>query len=339
MTFFRSLSFLGAAAVLAAQTPPPAPPPPPPSPVPQVKLSVDNPASRLPNVPPNTVIITVGDVRITAAQFDQLIEMLPPQNRAQARGPQRKQLADNIVKILTLGEEAQRRKLDESPEFKTQQLFQDFNLLASLLASQITKDVQPSEADLQQYYDAHKTEFETIHARHILIRVQGSPTPVRPGQKDLTDAEALAKAQEIRKKIQDGADFAELAKTESDDAGSGAKGGELTPFRHGQMVPTFETAAFALKPGDLSEPVKSQYGYHLIQVISHDTKSLPEVRGDIENRVKPELTQKALNKTIDDLQKANPPVLDPLFFAPPAPLVPPTPITAPPPVGKSPGKK
>jgi len=335
MKFSRSLFLFGAATILLGQTPPPSPATPPPGP--QVKLTVENPAVKQPEVPPDRVVITVGDIKITAAQFNALIETLQPQYRTAAHGSGRKALADNIVKMLTLAEEAQKRKLDQTPDFKAQAMFQNFNLLASTLAGQVGKDVQLSEADVRQYYDAHKSEFETVHARHILIRFQGSQVPVRPGQKDLTDAEALAKAQELRKKIQDGGDFAAIAKTESDDVGSGGNsGGELPPFKHGQMVPSFETAAFAMKAGELSEPVKSQFGYHLILVISHDVRPFEEVRAELEARMKPEQSQKAVSKFIDDQQKANPPVLDPEFFAPPAPPVPPP---VPPPANKPPDKK
>jgi len=334
MTFFRSLLLLGAVTALPGQTPPPAAPPP--TPMPQVKMEVENPGGQQPEVPPDRVIITVGDVKITAAQFHQLVDTLQPNYRTMALGSGRKQFADNIVKMITLAQEAERRKLNETPEFKTKLLFQDFNLMASALVEQIGKDVQVSEADLRQYYEQHKSEFETVHARHILIRFKGSQVAVRPGQPDLTDAEALAKALEIRQKLLGGADFATLAKTESDDVGSGLNsGGELPQFRHGQMVPSFEAAAFALKPGEVSEPVKSQYGYHIILVISHDTKSFEEVRPELETRIKPEQTQKALNQTIENLQKTNPPVLDPEFFPPDKPASKPTDK----PADKAPDKK
>lgn len=336
--FSRSLILFGAATVLLGQTPPPKPPAP--APVPQINLSVDNPQVKQPEVPPDRVIITVGDVKMTAAQFNGLIDTLQPQYRNMAHGNGRKQFADNIVKMLTLAQEAEKRKLDQTPDFKNQEMFQHFNLMASTLAGQVGKDIQISEADVKQYYEAHKNEFETVHARHILIRFQGSTVPVRPGQKDLSDTEALAKALEIRKKIQDGADFATLAKTESDDVGSGQNsGGELPPFRHGQMVPSFEKAAFDMKPGELSEPVKSQFGYHIILVISHDTKPFEEVRADLENRMKPELSQKAVNKVIDDLEKVTPAVLDPEFFPPTPPPPPPPGPTPVPPATKPPDKK
>ncbi len=306
--------------------------------MPQVHLSVENPAAgKQPDVPPDRVVITVGDIKITAAQFNALVANLPPQNRNSAQGAGRKILADNIAKMLTLAQEAQKRKIDQTSEFKNQEMFQNYSLLANTLAGQIGKDVQLSEADVRQYYDAHKSEFETVHAKHILIRFQGSQVPLRPGQKDLTDAEAPAKAQDIRKQIQDGADFGTLAKAESDDVGSGQNsGGDMPAFKKGQMVPSFEAAAFSMKAGELSEPVKSQFGYHIIFVVSHDTKSFEEVRSDLENRMKPEQGQKAINKFIDDLQKATPTVLDPEFFPTPVPPLAPAVV---PPATKPPDKK
>ena len=315
MTYSRSLLLFGAATCLLGQTPPPKTTAPPP--MPQVKMEVENVTPKLPEVPPDRVIITVGDVKVTAAQFDKLIDSLQPQYRTVARGTGRRQFADNVVQMLTLAQEAQRRKLTETSDYKTKAMFQSANLMASVLVDQLGKDVQVSESDLRQYYAEHKAEFDQVHARHILIRFQGSQVELRPGTKDLTDAEALAKAQEIRKKIQGGLDFAELAKLESDDVGSGANGGELGSFRHGQMMPAFEEAAFALKVNDVSEPVKTPYGYHVIQVLSHDSKSFEDVKADLENRLKPEKTQKAITKAIEDLQKANPPVLDSEFFGPP----------------------
>jgi len=273
-----------------------------------------NPAAQPPAVPPDRVIITVGDVKIPAADFDRLLDSLQPQVRAAARGPQRKQFADRLAQILTLSQEGHKRKLDESPDFKVRVLIQDANLLANATAEQLVKDVHITEADERQYYDSHKSEFEQVHARHILIRFQGAGGAAKPGQKELTEAEALAKAQDLRQKIQAGADFAELAKTESDDPGSAAKGGDLPPFHHGQMVAPFEEAAFKLKPGELSEPVKSQFGYHLIRVESHDTRSFDDVRAELETRMKPEQNQKALNAAIENLQKTNPPVFDPEYF-------------------------
>jgi len=274
-------------------------------------MSMDNPAPKtMPVVPPDRVVVAVGDVTVTAAQFDQIIDALPEQYRSVARGSGRKQFADNIVRIVVLAQEGKRRKLDESSAYRTQSMFQDANILANMTYEEIGKNIKLDEADVRKYYEAHKAEFEQVRARHILIRAQGSPTAVRPGQKDLTEAEALAKAQDLRKRIQAGEDFAQLASQESDDTGSAAKGGDLGFFRHGQMVPSFEQAAFALQPGAIGEPVKSPFGYHVIKVEAKESKSFEDVRPELERRMRPEQAQKAL----EELQKKTPVVLDPDFF-------------------------
>ena len=308
MTYPRILLLFSSAAWLLAQAPPPQPAS---APQPTVTLSVDNPAPKtLPVVPPDRVVVAVGDVTVTAAQFDQIIDALPEQYRSVARGSGRKQFADNIVRIVVLAQEGKRRKLDESSAYRTQSMFQDANILANMTYEEIGKNIKLDEADVRKYYEAHKAEFEQVRARHILIRAQGSPTAVRPGQKDLTEAEALAKAQDLRKRIQAGEDFAQLAEKESDDAGSAAKGGDLGFFRHGQMVPSFEQAAFALQPGAIGEPVKSPFGYHVIKVEAKESKSFEDVRPELERRMRPEQAQ----KTLQELQKKSPAVLDPDFF-------------------------
>jgi peptidyl-prolyl cis-trans isomerase C len=318
--------FVCPAACLLAQTPP-KPAQPSAAPQPSVTLSSEEPKP-LPTVPPDKVVITVGDQKITAAQFDQIISSLPAQFQANARGPARKQFADNVVHVLVLAQEGKKRKLDESSTYQIQSMFQNANMLAGLTYEQLGKEGKLDDAELQKYYEAHKSEFERVHARHILIRVAGSPMAVRPGQKDLTDAEALAKAQEIRKKIAGGEDFTALARTESDDTGSGANGGDLGFFGHNQMVPPFEEAAFKMKPGELSEPVKTPFGYHLIKVEERDAKSFEELKPEIEKRLRPEQAQKIM----EELQKKAAVQLDPAFFgaeAAPAAAPPATPAPQP----------
>jgi parvulin-like peptidyl-prolyl isomerase len=308
MTLLRIVLLFSPAAWLLAQDPPPQPAP---AAKPTVTLSVDNPmAKTMPVVPPDRVVIAAGDVTITAAQFDQIIDALPEQYRSVARGSGRKQFADNIVRIAVLAQEGKRQKLDQRSVYRTQSMFESANILANMTYEELGKNVKLDEADVRKYYDGHKSEFEQVRARHILIRVQGAQVAVRPGQKDLTEAEALAKAQDLRKRIQAGEDFAGLARQESDDTGSGANGGDLGFFRRGQMVPSFEQAAFALQPGELSEPVKSPFGYHLIKVEARESKGFEEVRPELERRLRPEQAQ----KTLDELLKKTPAVLDPDFF-------------------------
>jgi peptidyl-prolyl cis-trans isomerase C len=273
-------------------------------------MSVENPKPTA-VFAPDKVVVTVGDLKITAAQFDQIIDSIPEQARAAARGPSRKLFADQLVRILVLAQEGKRRKLDEGAVYKTQTMIQNANLLAGLTYDQIGKEGKIGDTDARNYYELHKPDYEEVHARQILVRMQGSPIPVKPGQKELTEAEALAKAQELRKKIQDGGDFATLALAESDDPATAAKGGDLGPRRKGQNSPALEDAASALKPGELSEPVKSQLGYHIIKLESRTlTKNFEEARPELEVKMRADLAKKAL----DDLQKNGSPVFDPEFF-------------------------
>lgn len=311
MKFFPALLLLCPAACLLAQTPPP--PLATPAPKPPVSFPPAPPlAPKMPVVPPDRVVIQVGGTSITAQQFDDLLEALPEPSRTQARTTGRKQFADQIVKVLVLAEEGRRRKLDQNPKYQIQSTFTLANILAGATYTQLGKEGKADEADLKKYYDEHPTEFETVTARHILIRMQGAPVPTRPGLKDLSDAEALAKAQDIRKRILAGEDFATLAKAESDDTGSGSNGGSLGAFSRGQMVPSFEAAAFSMKPGDVSEPIKTQFGYHIIKVESHQIKTFEEARPEIEKKLTsgPQVAAKAL----DALVQSSRPVYDPEFF-------------------------
>jgi parvulin-like peptidyl-prolyl isomerase len=212
-----------------------------------------------------------------------------------------------------LAEEGKRRKIDETAEYKTQLNFQSANLLAGKAFAQIGEAIKIDDADARKYYDAHKNEYEQVRARHILIRASGSPSPAEPGKKELTDAEALAKAQEIRKKLADGGDFAALASAESDDTGSKKNGGELPFFHRGQMVAPFEQAAFALKVGEISEPVKSPFGYHIIKVEAK--KGYEDSKAEIERKMRTEQAQKQL----EELEKKSNVVLDPEYFGTGAP--------------------
>ena len=220
--FFRSMLFLCPAACLLAQTPPPANATPVPKPT--VTLSTENPATKvMPTVAPDKVVLTVGDMTLTSAQFDAIIDVLPEQYKPIARGAGRKQFADNLVKVLVLSQEGKRRKLDETANYKTQVMFQNANALAASTFADINKEIKVSDADLHKYYEDHKSDYEQVRARHILIRFAGSPLPLKPGEKDLSEAEALAKSQELLKRIKGGEDFSIVAMKESDDTGSAAK--------------------------------------------------------------------------------------------------------------------
>lgn len=245
-----------------------------------------------------------------------------------ARGPGKRQFAEQLVQVKLLAEEAEKTKVADEPKVRDEVAFQRENLLAGAMFQHLQENVKVSDADVQKYYDQHKSEFEVLKARHILIRVKGAPMQAIPGKPELTDDEAKAKAEEIRKRLLAGEDFATVAKAESDDKGSGANGGDLGDFHKGMMVPQFEQAAFAAKIGEVTEPVKTPFGYHLIKVESHTTRPLAEVKPEIEKKLRPELAR----QEIDSMRKTATVQLDDSFFGPvprPAPSL--APPAAPPP--------
>ncbi len=139
---------------------------------------------------------------------------------------------------------------------------------------------QLSDAEIQQYYGGHQKEYQVpdqARVRHILIAVPR-------GADAKTDAAAKQKAEDLLKQLRSGANFAELAKKNSDDPGSKVQGGELGLIQHGVTVPEFDKAAFALNPGQISDVIKTQFGYHILQTEEKQTahtKPLSEVKTQI----------------------------------------------------------
>jgi len=154
-----------------------------------------------------------------------------------------------------------------------------------------------SAQDVQRYYEDNQQQYSTpeqVRASHILLKTEG---------KD--DAAVKKQAEDVLAKVKGGADFAALAGKISDDEGSATQGGELKPFaKDGSMVKEFEDAAFALKPGETSDLVKSQFGYHIIRLLEKklaSTKSLEESKPQIEEILKSERAQKEAERISTEL--------------------------------------
>jgi len=303
-----SIATLAFATLLTAQTPP-AP-------------EAPHPAPATAPVDPNTVVLTIGDRHLTALQYQVLIKtLLPIDQQASALGAGRRVFAQRLVAMFVLADEAVKQNLDKRSDIAVQLLFQRENLLETAMFKAMVQSAVVPDSDVQAWYDSHQADFATVTARHILIAV--------PGKQQRSDNEARAKAESIRKRIVAGEDFATLAKQESDDTATAIQGGDLGEFRHGKMVAQFEQAAFAMKPGDISEPVRSAYGYHIIQVQSHSVKSLADAKADILAQLKPAVAR----KEGETLLTQTPYTIDDAFFGPaPAPTAavptPPTPAPA-----------
>jgi len=143
--------------------------------------------------------------------------------------------------------------------------------LAILIADQakIAESVVPTDTDLFRLYNQSKEQFRTkerVHAEHILLKTAGKPAS--------DDTRLKAQAAALLKQIQGGASFEELARKNSEDTGSAVKGGDLGWIERGQTLPEFERVAFSLKPGETSDVVKTEVGYHIIHVVAHEEAHL-----------------------------------------------------------------
>jgi peptidyl-prolyl cis-trans isomerase C len=267
------------------------------------------------------VVITIGNEKITKSTFDAIIGSLSEQQQAAVATPEAKRnLAEQIAELKMMAQEARARRLDQSPALQAKIVLQAETVLAQAVYAEMIKE-SPSDAAMQAYYKEHENEWIEAKGRHILIRFEGSRVPAREGHPDLSEEKALEAAKAVRAKLVAGGSFAELAKAESDDQGSGENGGDLGTFAKGAMVEEFDKVAFELPVGIVSEPVKSAFGYHLILIESRGAKKFDEVKADIETAMKPELGAKA----VESLKAKTPVVLDEGYFgkapAPtPAPL-------------------
>lgn len=272
-------------------------------------------------VDPNKIVLTVGSTTFTVDQYNKLVDALPQQYQSFARGAGKRQFAENLVQLNLLAADAEKKGLDQDPAVKEQIAVSRKDILARAMFDDMQKNLKVDDSAILAYYEAHKNEYESVKAKHILIRVKGAPMPGVEGRPELTDEQALAKANAVRAKLVGGADFAIVAKADSDDSGSAAQGGDLGEFRRGMMVPPFEQAAFSLKVGEISQPVKSPFGYHIIVVQEHKLKTLADSKDDIEKAIRPEMARKA----VEDMRaKANVKIDDSYFgpAAPPAPAAP-----------------
>jgi peptidyl-prolyl cis-trans isomerase D len=159
----------------------------------------------------------------------------------------------------------------------------------------LRSQAQVSDQALQDYYTQHLADYKvpnSVHVEHILFKTMGKT--------DAEVAEIKKKAEDVLKQAKSGADFETLAKKYSEDDGSKAKGGDLGWIVEGQTVPEFQNVAFSLPVGQISGLVKTQYGFHIIRVLGHQTahtKSLDEVRSTI----LPILTDQKVNAEADNI--------------------------------------
>jgi peptidyl-prolyl cis-trans isomerase C len=213
----------------------------------------------------STNLVTWQNRSITVADFEAFVRQYVPEQRRDevlANEGSVRGIVENLVNYRILADDARSRQLDKSPAYQQELQVMTDRLLAykrveALESSEIKRpDFLPI---VKEQYEVNKEKYrepDQLHASHILISTEKR-----------SDDEAKALADELRAKAIAGDDFASLAAEHSDDKGSREKGGDLGTFTRGKMVPQFEDMAYSLqKAGDISPPVRTRFGYHVIRL-------------------------------------------------------------------------
>jgi peptidyl-prolyl cis-trans isomerase C len=254
-----------------------------------------------PSSPPGTpaadagaVLARYGGKTLTTGRAQDAMKRLPGPSRVYLSSPERKQqFIDNLILNDLMYEEGVRLGFADDPDIKRQVDEFRQRLVVQRVMRDLRKRPEVSDEDAKQRYDANPNLYSTtqVRASHILVK-----------------DEATAKA--IREQVVKNPDsFADVAKEKSTDLGSGRRGGELGLFGAGRMVPEFEAVAFSLKPGEISEVVKTQYGYHIITVTERKegtVRPFDQVKTQIKSQMGNQQLQAQLDKYMADLRtKAN----------------------------------
>jgi peptidyl-prolyl cis-trans isomerase C len=257
--------------------------------------------------------------------------MVPPEQLEQFKTNLKDKLVEDFVTRTLISEQIEKNKItvDESevanamkeveaktpPGMTLEQMLEqggitveelkeniNFSLRANkLFETAVQTDYVPTDTEIQEYFDKNKKKFdkaETVHARHILIKVDEKDD-------DTAKAEKKKKVEGLRKQLIEGAEFEKLAK-ENSECPSKEKGGDLGTFPRGRMVKPFEDAAFSQKINEVGPVIETKFGYHIIQVLEHneaESKSLAEVKTTITETLQNQKKQEVAKSYIDGLKE------------------------------------
>ncbi len=255
-----------------------------------VKPSDEAKDSKKESTTKNYLILEVNGEKIYYDEIQKIWdELFPGEGKAPPLASFGDVVRDNVVRGVVserlMLKEAERIKLGDKPHVKEKLEALRRQLLVQELLNERHKDL--SEDNIKRSYDELVSKMEgkeQVHASHILV-------------------ETKEEAEKLLKKLKDGADFAKLAKEHSADRGTAAQGGDLGFFTKDQMVPEFAEAAYSLQPGEISDPVESPFGWHIIKLHERQPVPLPtlqEVRPQIEKQLRIEADQQYILDLLND---------------------------------------
>ncbi|MDR2522228.1 MAG: peptidylprolyl isomerase [Synergistaceae bacterium] len=278
-------AFLFALAAFAALAATPEPASPAPEPAGPAKPEKD----------PERLLAKVGGEEIREKDIDQVLKMMGPQSAVYDNEQGRKAILDEMVGVHLFALSGKEKGLDKTPDYELAVRSFSLQTLARLTIENTLKDITSKEEEAKKFYDENTNQFkkpDEIRARHILLN------------DDVTSADMIKLVQDELKK---GVSFDLVAAVHSKDPTAAQAGGDLGFFSRGQMVPEFEEAAFALQePGDVSAPVLSQFGWHIIKLEGKSPSSVTpydEVKAQIIQYLTNEKEAEAYQGALESLKK------------------------------------
>lgn len=241
----------------------------------------------------NKILAVVNGHEITQSDLEQTLIRFPKERQDFLQTEEgRKQLVDQMVCFELMYNYAKDTEIEKDEFFIQQMQMAKKEIMIQMKMSALLAEAKVDDKEVEEYYNANKGMYksdELFTARHILV-------------------ETLEEAKKIEEEIKKGMDFQDAAK-EYSTCPSKVQGGNLGTFTRGQMVPEFEQAVFALKIGELSEPIKTQFGYHLIRVEAIEPsviKSFDEVKESIKSKILQERQTYQYSQKIQELKNKYP---------------------------------
>lgn len=224
--------------------------------------------------------VTERDLAFAEAEISSVLAGVPEESR-------RRMLAEYLIETNLMAEAAQKSGIADSEEFKARMDYYRIRALRDAYFENFEKDARTAEleAEAQKLYEERVKSLPKqaeVHARHILVKTE-------------------EEAKNIKTELEGGGDFAELAKKHSLDRG-GADGGDLGYFTSGQMVKPFDEAVFKMEKGKLSDPVKTQFGWHIIK-LEDKRDRLPPSFDEVKEQITTSLIRTKLQSAVEDLRK------------------------------------
>jgi hypothetical protein len=255
------------------------------------------------------VVMRINGEPVTQTEFETVYAQLPEEMQRQfASTPGKMAFAEQLIRLKLMEQEARKLGLDRDPKVTAQVAADRANILANAAAQKII--ASPTDDAVRTFYNQNRARFEAIDISHIVVAYEGGQIHPRNGRRPPTEAEAIDKALAVSRQLKKGADFPTMARRESDEVETAQRGGELGRFTAGMLPPELEARIWAMKPGQISEPIPSPLGIHIFRLNARATQPIEQMRTGITQRMR----QQTMFERVEILRRNAKIDFDPKYF-------------------------